>query len=458
MQVEAWLQRAALLGADGHRDRDPGGASCPIAELLARRARERASCASAACAAASVWRSRCRPGSRSRRLCTRACCSAPSRCRSTCASPPPSASAIVAVRRARRASRLRGRRAPSTRDGRGGSPSGCESARSRRGLRGDPHLRHHLGAAADRADLRQLPVERARLGCRARRRPARALAVRAAALPRGRPVDPRAQRDLCHHRGRPRALRHRRACCTRCDEERITLVSLVATTLARLLDAGLRDPPTLRCALTGGGPVPPRSSSARAPRACRCVETYGLTEACSQVDHRRRSTRSTRPGRRAGGPPLFCTRTAIAADGEILVGGPTVAPGALARGRPAAHRRSRRARRATASCASAGARPTRSSAAARTSRRARSRRCSKRTPRCSRRRCSDAPTRSGGRPSRRSSWLAPGASLAEAMLREHCAGAPGPLQGAKAGAARLGPLPRTRSGKLLRRELQGISR
>ncbi len=40
------------------------------------------------------------------------------------------------------------------------------------------------------------------------------------------------------------------------DNERITLVSLVSTTLARLLDAGLRDPPQLRCALTGGGPVP----------------------------------------------------------------------------------------------------------------------------------------------------------------------------------------------------------
>src|SRR5204863_336036 len=36
----------------------------------------------------------------------------------------------------------------------------------------------------------------------------------------------------------------------------ITLVSLVATTLARLLDAGLGRPPSLRCVLTGGGPVP----------------------------------------------------------------------------------------------------------------------------------------------------------------------------------------------------------
>ena len=38
---------------------------------------------------------------------------------------------------------------------------------------------------------------------------------------------------------------------------RVTLVSLVPTMLARLLDAGLREPPTLRRVLLGGGPIPP---------------------------------------------------------------------------------------------------------------------------------------------------------------------------------------------------------
>jgi len=109
----------------------------------------------------------------------------------------------------------------------------------------------------------------------------------------------------------------------------VTIASLVATTLARLLDAGLERPPHMRCALTGGGPVPAelleRASAAKVPVSI----TYGLTESASQV--------STTPlaevgeGVRAGpGPPLFCTRVQIAADGEILVAGPTVAPGALA--------------------------------------------------------------------------------------------------------------------------------
>ncbi len=112
-------------------------------------------------------------------------------------------------------------------------------------------------------------------------------------------------------------------------EQDVTLVSLVATTLARLLDAGLERPRALRCALTGGGPVPAalveRASAAGVPVSM----TYGLTESCSQV--------TTGPiaalarGELGAGPPLFCTRVEIAAeDGEILVAGPTVAPGALA--------------------------------------------------------------------------------------------------------------------------------
>jgi O-succinylbenzoic acid--CoA ligase len=52
-------------------------------------------------------------------------------------------------------------------------------------------------------------------------------------------------------------------------------------------------------------------------------QTYGLTEACSQV-----ATQQPGDGRPNAGPPLFCTRVELAADGEILVRGPTVSPAA----------------------------------------------------------------------------------------------------------------------------------
>jgi O-succinylbenzoic acid--CoA ligase len=107
----------------------------------------------------------------------------------------------------------------------------------------------------------------------------------------------------------------------------VTLVSLVSTTLARLLDAGLERPPALRHALTGGGPVPDALIERARDAGVPVSSTYGLTEACSQVT--------------TGGPPLFCTRVRIdgtsprparesrsdADVGEILVSGPTIAPG-----------------------------------------------------------------------------------------------------------------------------------
>jgi o-succinylbenzoate---CoA ligase len=113
--------------------------------------------------------------------------------------------------------------------------------------------------------------------------------------------------------------------------QEITLVSLVATTLGRVLDAGLSRPAALRCALTGGGPVP-QALLDRAERAGIPVSlTYGLTESCSQAT----STPIAAIGEDAqvplnAGPPLFCTRVRTAADGEILVQGPTVAAAAHA--------------------------------------------------------------------------------------------------------------------------------
>ncbi|MGA9875399.1 MAG: AMP-binding protein [Solirubrobacteraceae bacterium] len=131
-------------------------------------------------------------------------------------------------------------------------------------------------------------------------------------------------------------------------EDRITLVSLVSTTLARLLDAGLQDPPYLRCALTGGGPVPAALTQRARAAGVSVVETYGLTECCSQAATAPLAAAPAMVGRagletsptaiaHAGAPydigagvPLFCTRTEIAEDGEILLSGPTVARSALA--------------------------------------------------------------------------------------------------------------------------------
>jgi O-succinylbenzoic acid--CoA ligase len=94
-----------------------------------------------------------------------------------------------------------------------------------------------------------------------------------------------------------------------------TVVSLVPTTLARLLDAGLRNPPALRWALLGGAPLPPALIARAAAAGVPVAPTYGLTEACSQVA--------------TAGVPLFCTRVALdPADGEILVAGPTLSPDA----------------------------------------------------------------------------------------------------------------------------------
>ncbi len=95
---------------------------------------------------------------------------------------------------------------------------------------------------------------------------------------------------------------------------RTTLVSLVPTMLARLLDAGLERPPTLRWALLGGGPIAPALLE-RAERAgVPVAPTYGMTEACSQIA--------------TFGWPLPSVEVTTAEDGEVLVRGPIVSAGA----------------------------------------------------------------------------------------------------------------------------------
>jgi o-succinylbenzoate---CoA ligase len=96
---------------------------------------------------------------------------------------------------------------------------------------------------------------------------------------------------------------------------RTTLVSLVATMLSRLLDAGFCDPPTLRWVLLGGGPIPAPLLERAAAAGVPVAPTYGMTEACSQIA--------------TFGWPLPGAEIRISA-GEVLVRGPMVSAGALA--------------------------------------------------------------------------------------------------------------------------------
>jgi o-succinylbenzoate---CoA ligase len=102
-----------------------------------------------------------------------------------------------------------------------------------------------------------------------------------------------------------------------------TIASLVATTLARLLDAGLSQPPALRCALTGGGPVPAALRERALDAGVPVSLTYGLTESCSQATTLPAAALEDRA--HTAGPPLFCTRLRLAGDGEIMLAGPTLA-------------------------------------------------------------------------------------------------------------------------------------
>lgn len=129
----------------------------------------------------------------------------------------------------------------------------------------------------------------------------------------------------------------------------VTIVSVVAVMLDRMLDQrkGRSYPPSLRCVLLGGGPAPvallERSTSMSAP----VVQTYGLTETCSQAVTLTPSEAADRHG--AAGKPLYPNEIRIehSADhpsddgaGEILVRGPIVMAGYL--GQPDATARAMR--------------------------------------------------------------------------------------------------------------------
>ena len=106
-------------------------------------------------------------------------------------------------------------------------------------------------------------------------------------------------------------------------EDRITVVSLVTTMLSRLLDADA-DLSGPRAILVGGGPVPEAMLAEALSRGATVVQTYGLTETCSQVTTLAPEDAQRKLG--SAGRPLLTSHVRIR-DGEILVQGPTVAPG-----------------------------------------------------------------------------------------------------------------------------------
>ena len=109
------------------------------------------------------------------------------------------------------------------------------------------------------------------------------------------------------------------------DTPGVTLASLVPTQLARLLDAGTAPPRGLRAVLLGGAPAPRALLERARDAGWPVAPTYGLTQACSQVTVGEIGDVET------SGRALPGVRVTLAPDGEILVEGPTVAGGGTLR-------------------------------------------------------------------------------------------------------------------------------
>lgn len=241
-------------------------------------------------------------------------------------------------------------------------------------------------------------------------------------------------------------------------EEEITIVSVVSTTLSRLLDAGLKDPPALRCALAGGGPVPPELLRRAAAAGAPVSQTYGLTESCSQA--------STVPLAALGGAsepeaaclgagrPLFCTKIEIAPDGEILLSGPTIAKSALLEdgklhtgdiGVFDEHGNLHVTGRKADTIVSGGENVAPAEVEA----------VIEAHPHVLEAAVVGRPHPEWGETVTAIVVPRPGRSITFEQLREHCAERLAPFKVPKSLMIEKAPLPRTRSGKLLRRELTG---
>ncbi len=118
------------------------------------------------------------------------------------------------------------------------------------------------------------------------------------------------------------------------DHDGVTLISVVATMLQRMLAAhGERPyPPSFRCALLGGGPAPRPLLEDCAALGIPVVQTYGLTETGSQVATLAPEDALVRLG--SAGKPLYPNALRIGdgdvppgEPGEIQVRGPVVTSG-----------------------------------------------------------------------------------------------------------------------------------
>jgi len=124
-------------------------------------------------------------------------------------------------------------------------------------------------------------------------------------------------------------------------EERVTLASLVPAMLRRLLDHDEALPPypsSVRAVLIGGASAAPELLARAEERGLPVAPTYGLTEAASQVTTLAPDEARRHPG--SSGQPLLGVSLTIEVEGraaapdevgEILVAGPTVSPGYLNR-------------------------------------------------------------------------------------------------------------------------------
>jgi O-succinylbenzoic acid--CoA ligase len=109
------------------------------------------------------------------------------------------------------------------------------------------------------------------------------------------------------------------------EHDGATVISMVSTMLIRLLEDGV-DLSGTRAILVGGGPVPPSVLERALSRGAPVIQTYGLTETCSQVTTLEIAEAKRKVG--SVGRPLLTSHLRIQ-EGEILVQGPTVSADAL---------------------------------------------------------------------------------------------------------------------------------